>query len=172
MIDLNCPNCQKSTGGCMEHQRAGAPVPVTHTEWREGGQAVTPDDLICSMCREGHAEICRGVLCADAISMRDTLTRERDEWKQRAEAAENRLPCGHFGCALIDDRCGRPEHRYCAVCQEGECNAGFEETAAKVLEERDALAAMVQEMREHWTSMSRTARRIWRRMDLTTPGSE
>lgn len=33
------------------------------------------------------------------------------------------MECGHCESSFVDDHCGKPEHRYCASCHEGECNA-------------------------------------------------
>lgn len=49
------------------------------------------------------------------------------------------LPCGHCKTAMIDDQCGRPEHRYCGACREGECNETWEEDFGKMMDDRDSI---------------------------------
>ena len=42
------------------------------------------------------------------------------------------LPCGHCESAMVNDHCGKPEHRYCASCHEGECNSDLQATIDSV----------------------------------------
>ena len=42
------------------------------------------------------------------------------------------LPCGHCESAMVNDQCGKPEHRYCASCHEGECNSDLQATIDSV----------------------------------------
>lgn len=43
-------------------------------------------------------------------------------------------PCGHCKTVLIHDQCGKPEHMYCAVCHDGECNELTDMENDKLLE--------------------------------------
>jgi len=47
-----------------------------------------------------------------------------DELSDKLEAAVNELLCEHYGHEIIDDQCGRPEHRYCVWCNRRESDLG------------------------------------------------